>query len=102
MIIQWHELRDVGAFVIEVDAITAAVLGEAVQSHSRELHRKREFFLSGNATGAKHAAKNCEAELELLAEFGLAIQRGLARQVALSQADADKRELFHMVKGGAA
>lgn len=98
MIINWHAMRDVGAFVIEVDAITAAIIGEALQSHAREIARKRELFeAQRKTTGSIHAIHLCNAEQELLAEFGRTVQNSMMREMSVQESRQGKDELFAVV-----
>lgn len=98
MVTNWQNLANAGTLVIELDAITAAVVVEAVQSHARELARKKEFFEAQKSPGSVHGVKLCEAESMLLAELGRTVADGLARVIACDAAHADKLSLFESLK----
>ncbi len=98
MVTNWETLANVGSIVLEIDAITAAVIGEAVQSHARDIARKKEFFEAQTSAGSVHGAKLCDAESILLADFGRAVGDALARAIACDAATEEKRRLFAVVR----
>ncbi len=96
----WMELRHASAFVVELDAIEASILFEAVQSHSRELARKRELIEASNEPGKHHLLAIIYADDRAMFEAARRIEEAMARAIALALSDREKTELFGLVKRG--
>lgn len=92
--LNWHALSAVPSFLVECDAIEASLIVEAVQSHARELNRKRELHEASKASGAVHFLAILAADEKTLAAFVARVQKQLAQAVAASESEKEKRELF--------
>ena len=95
---QWMELRHASPFVVELDAIEASLLVEAVQSHGIALARKRELVESSNEAGRHHMLALIAADERALLEAAKRISDGMSRAVACMADEKAKRELFAVVR----
>jgi hypothetical protein len=95
---QWMELRHASPFVVELDAIEASLLVEAVQSHGIALARKRELVESSKDAGMHHMLALIAADERAMLEAARRISDGMARAVAGMADETAKRELFAIVK----
>ena len=95
---QWMELRHASPFVVELDAIEASLLVEAVQSHGIALARKRELVESSKEPGRHHMLALIAADERAMLEAARRINDGMARAVACMADEDAKRELFSVVR----
>ena len=94
----WMELRHASAFVVELDAIEASLLVEAVQSHAIALARKRELIESSKDAGRHHMLALIAADERAMLEAARRINDGMARAVSCMANEDAKRELFAVVR----
>ena len=94
----WMELRNASPFLVELDAIEASLLIAAVQSHSRELARKRELIESSKEAGKHHMLALIVADERAMLEACNRLDKQMNRAVSCMSDDAVKRELFAVVK----
>lgn len=95
---QWMELRHASAFCVELDAIEASLLVEAVQSHGIALARKRELVESSKDAGRHHMLALLTADENALMEASRRIEAAMARAVSCMADETAKRELFAVVR----